>query len=111
MTDRLQQAYLRACKYFERPPEVTLSWAESLHWSDGDECWAMWQKFNGAHFVAVHRPLVRAPMYVLEYLLMHELLHIVLPPRGKCAHHRAFCTAEYMCPVTARARAWLDRRA
>lgn len=56
----------------------------------------------------------KVPMFVLDYVLYHELLHIIHPPKigstGKRnIHHKAFRLAEAKFPRKAEAEGWLTK--
>ena len=60
-------------------------------------------------FVGLHPRLMRAPKYVLRYLIFHEVLHLALPPHKGVCHHKAFRVAEKLCPDYTRANNWLEK--
>lgn len=60
-------------------------------------------------FVGLHPCLVKAPKYVLRYLIFHEVLHLALPPHGRNCHHKAFRVAERLHPDYVRANRWLEK--
>ncbi len=102
-------------RHFDRLPPVHVAWVEPgkarpEYWCAADD-WGCHVRENGAHFIGLAPELKRAPRYVVRYMLAHELLHIALPPRGRCAHHRAFRIAERLWPDFERANAWLDSHA
>ena len=47
--------------------------------------------------------LVMAPAYVLEYLVVHEMVHLVVPDHSA----RFWLTVQSLCPESERARRWL----
>jgi len=55
----------------------------------------------------------RVPRYYIEYLIYHELLHLVVPPvtRGgrRCFHHPAFRRLERQFPQYREAREFQER--
>jgi hypothetical protein len=105
---RLEDAVL---EWFDHVPPVHVCWASPAELDrDGGKVWAAVEKREGVHFIAVRETLrFSAPSFVLDYLLAHEVLHVVLPPRGRCWHHRAFRIAERLLPNYHRANKWLER--
>jgi predicted metal-dependent hydrolase len=73
------------------------SWAECYYWP------------KPVRTIGIHERAKRAPAYVVRYLVMHELLHIALPPRKNVHHHRSFLVAERLLPCYDRACKWLER--
>lgn len=58
----------------------------------------------------------KVPEFVLDYVVYHELLHIVIPPRRgsgskRIVHPKEFKQAEARFPKQAEAEAWLSRLA
>jgi len=51
--------------------------------------------------------LVLAPGFVLQYLVMHEALHLVIPDHSA----KFWLTVQSRCPQTKRARQWLSSHA
>jgi hypothetical protein len=95
----------------EPKPEVHITWAPHTELADGEH-WAQWRKYSElGHWIGIWVGLQKAPAYVVRYLVAHEVLHVLLPPRKGCAHHRGFRVAERMVPQYARATAWLERHA
>lgn len=102
-------------KHFPGMPAVHVAWvvpakARPEYWCADDD-WGCHARVNGEHFIGLAPELARAPRYVVRYMIMHELLHIALPPRGRLAHHRAFRVAERLWPDYIRANRWLDAHA
>ena len=62
----------------------------------------------GEAFIGLHPKLKRAPRYVVFHVICHEILHVELPPRGRCWHHRAFRLAERLCRHFKRSEQWFD---
>jgi hypothetical protein len=102
---------------FEDPPKnVYVSWVDldAVHkdWFDENADWAActWDK-SEYKFIGLHPKLVRlrAPKYVLFYLIFHEVLHLVMPPHGLNSHHKFFRIAERLCPKYLQSNDWLVR--
>jgi hypothetical protein len=49
------------------------------------------------------------PLYVLRWLVGHEILHKLIPWQGRDFHPATFLAAEQSLPWTARAQAWLAK--
>jgi hypothetical protein len=61
---------------------------------------------NGHAFIGIHPKHKRAPRYVLEYLVFHEVLHIEFGVE----HSRLFNVAERLWPTYIKANDWLFRK-
>lgn len=71
---------------------------------------------HGAIIISKVLDDVKVPEFVLDYVVYHELLHIVIPPRrgrgGKrIVHSKEFKQAEARFPKQAEAERWLGRLA
>ena len=65
-----------------------------------------WGSCSPAGHISLNWRLVQAPPEVSDYVLLHELAHLVVP-----SHSRRFWrTLERMCPSYRDARAWLHAR-
>jgi hypothetical protein len=93
---------------FPAAPPIRISWAPRAEMADGQH-WAQWRKLSTTgHWIGIWDGLQTAPRYVLLYLVRHEVLHVLLPPRRGCAHHKYFRIAERMTHSYLRATKWLD---
>ena len=76
-----------------------------------DAFWAMCMrptKTCPSFVLGISTELLRAPAYVLRWLILHECLHAVIKPyRGRC-HPYHFRQAERSHPDYERANVWLD---
>jgi hypothetical protein len=112
----LQQYLSEVAARLERFPasRVTIGWVAPKAIARGCyNSWAMlaWPTENHDYVIAISIELLHAPKYVLRSLVLHECLHIVLPPRGKCQHHYAFRQAERSNQDFKRAWRWLQAAA
>lgn len=111
----LDQLLLEVLKQFEVVPKrVSVSWVDldavSPEAFDENKDWACcWYAETGISYVGIHPCLKGAPAYVLRYLIFHEVLHVVLPPVGRCAHHKAFRVAEHLHKDYTKANSWLEK--
>jgi hypothetical protein len=97
------------------PSNVQISWSppEGMTFHD-DDCWAKWVHTNpDTHWIGVHESLKCAPLYVVRYLVAHELLHAVFRPRrgARVLHTKPHVVAERLWPDYERANEWLRLRA
>lgn len=107
----LEACVRRVSALFEGLPPTHVCWAteEEIKAHTGFVAWAAMMPGDVA-VVALRDDLrTRAPRYVIEYLLAHELLHVKLPKRGREWHHKAFRVADRLLPHFARANDWLQR--
>ena len=108
-------------RHFDRAPEVQVCWASAkqLRETVGTpfNTWGLAWRTSAGRFIGINLRLKCAPRYVLKYLIFHERLHTVSPPRVSVndlaekrtfKHHRAFRLAERVWPDYVRANAWLD---
>ena len=93
------------------PADVKICWALDAELDNGNH-WAQW-RWHGdhGHWIGVSARLQTAPYYVVEYIVLHELLHAIFPGRGKRPHSKAFCVAEHCWHTRARAERWLESHA
>jgi len=98
-------------------PDLPASRLPSVAWSDleRENAWALFALLDDV--ILVDRSLDRqsTPAFVIEYLLHHELLHLLHAPEEDGEqedwHSAAFDAKERAFPRAAEAEAWLDRRA
>lgn len=91
-------------------PEIHVSWASDEAdpaYFDRRWDWGCCTHILDVYMIGLSRDLQRAPRYVVKAVLWHEVLHVLLPKRGRCFHHKAFRVAEKMIPHYERAEAWL----
>jgi hypothetical protein len=97
------------------PKNIRITWADPHCLKVGArDAWAMWCKYvEDDHWIAVSSELQRAPAYVVRYLVAHEVLHAVFPPRrgSRVKHTKAHVVAERIWPDYVRANAWLEAHA
>jgi hypothetical protein len=74
------------------------------------EDWACCYGTKEGLFIGLAPSLSRAPLYVLRYLVAHEVLHLAIPPHRGKAHPRCFRVAERLIPGYLRACRWLESR-
>jgi predicted metal-dependent hydrolase len=91
-------------------PTIRVTWAEPGHQLGTDWAQCLLRPVGGERWIAISTRAKRAPLYVLTYLVLHEVLHIACPPRGRCKHHKAFRVAERLWPDYCRANRWLWAR-
>ena len=101
---------LRRLEHFRH--ECLIGWMAPEVLAEGERyaCWAECApptRSCPAHAIGISTMLRRAPRYVIRYLVLHEVLHIVLPPRGARFHHRAFRVAEQSSDLYLPATRWL----
>lgn len=62
--------------------------------------------------VVIHQALreMRCPQYVFNYLIHHELAHLLYPPVGGEVHPWNFCARERNAPHRLKAIAWLEKK-
>ena len=92
------------------PKDIRISWFPAGAFSDF--CWGMWHYHaDDGHWIGIHDSAKKAPRYVVEYLVGHEVLHATFPPRrgAKRLHSKAFLVADALLPGAAKAKMWLDR--
>lgn len=98
-------------------PAFPVARLPSVGWSDldGENAWALFALLEDVILVdrALDQP--STPAFVIDYLLLHELLHVLHAPdeggEQDDWHGAAFDREERAFPRAARAEAWLDRRA
>ncbi len=110
----LLASYLRVADTYELNPDPTplLSWSKTAsrrrfgHWDDDHGC------------IVISRALddPEVPEFVLDYVVYHEVLHILYPPQAGSGHRRrvhtrAFRRAESRFEQQAKAEEWLTRLA
>lgn len=110
----LPSVLLSVLQHFEHLPPIDIDWVDldevsGRDWTEGG-CWGCCIWRGGRRYIGVSPELRRAPLYVVRYLVFHEVLHVALPPKGRCVHHRAFRVAERLWPDFVRANDWLDAR-
>lgn len=104
---------LDVLKHFAPLPHVI-----HIDWVDLDEVdpldfdeqkdWACIKGRKDGMFIGLHPLLKRAPKYVVEYAVFHEVLHLAIPPHAGMAHPPAFGVAERLWPRYHKACEWLD---
>lgn len=108
----LTQVLAYVSRRFKGLPPVFISWVNLSEVDpsvfEAEHDWACCCVKDGQHFIGIHPRMRRAPVRVLRFLVFHELLHVALPPRGRCAHHKAFRVAERLWPDFELANKWLD---
>ena len=112
-TPDLDSLLLEVLKRFKGLPVVRVDWVDldevdPLLFAEEQDWACCFKTHDGAYCIGVHPRLRRAPLYVLRFLLFHEVLHVALPGHGKCVHHKAFRVAERLWPDYERANRWLD---
>ena len=94
------------------PSNVQISWApDETMTFEGSDTWAKWIHTNpDTHWIGIHERLKTAPLYVVRYLVAHELLHAVFRPRkgARVLHPRAHVVADRIWPDYERATKWLE---
>ena len=77
----------------------------SIRWVDNQELrWGSCTPVDGS--IRISSKLVAEPGWVLDYVIIHELAHLVVPGHGK-----GFWNLVDRCPRAERARGWLMARA
>jgi predicted metal-dependent hydrolase len=77
----------------------------SIRWVDNQELrWGSCTPVDGS--VRISSKLLAEPEWVLDYVIIHELAHLVVP-----GHGRSFWTLVDRYPRAERARGWLMARA
>ncbi len=110
----LLESYLRV----NLAMDLTLDHAPKLGWSKTRSRRRFGHQDPDHHCIIISRVLddPSVPDFVLDYVMYHELLHIVIPPtRGpggrRIVHSRAFKEAEARFPRQVDAERWLARLA
>jgi predicted Co/Zn/Cd cation transporter (cation efflux family) len=67
--------------------------------------WAAVTRVGRTRCIGLHPILKRAPRFVVEYIVFHEVLHIALETFG---HPRYFSVAERLWPTYRKSNAWLS---
>lgn len=90
-------------EFFQFTTGVKIMWAESVSFS-----------VAGRYIPEVRCVLINpaldypdVPYVVVEHLVHHELLHDLIPRKGRSAHHKTFREAERQYPHYQEAKAWL----
>ncbi len=109
----LQQYLSEVSSRLERFParRVTIGWvAPEAIAGVRYGSWAMlaWPTKKHEYVIGISTALRRAPKYVLRAIVLHECLHVVLPPRGKLQHHYALRQAERANADFIRSENWLQ---
>ena len=90
------------------PRNIQITWALDSELDNGHH-WAQWRRYpHDGHWIGLSCALQRAPTYVLEYIIGHEVLHAIFPYR-RCRHPKAHVVACYLLPHRAAAEKWLSR--
>jgi predicted metal-dependent hydrolase len=96
-------------------PPVAVSWVKPEVTDpvnfDAKGDWGSYVRRGRERYVGISPDLKRAPLYVVRYLVGHELLHDQIPSRGKQHHPRTFQVAERLLPDYSKAEAWLSSHA
>jgi predicted metal-dependent hydrolase len=95
--DLAARAALLADRY-DLPRPTRIRWAENQEWR-----WGSCTPVDGS--VRISSRLDREPLWVLDYVIMHELAHLVVP-----RHNAAFWALVERYPRTERARGYLIAR-
>jgi len=101
--------YVNACYFEGRFGSPTLAWA------DESPSRRLGFYFEPLDLMAANRVLdsPSVPRYVLEFVMYHELLHCVVPPRGtpsrRIYHSREFRERERAFSMYGDARRWLEK--
>ena len=66
-----------------------------------------WGNCSSRHNLSFNWRLVLAPRFVLQYLVMHEAVHLAIPDHSA----KFWLTVQSQCPQTERARQWLSSHA
>jgi len=105
----LDASLLRVRALFTCRQSIQIAWVDlddvDLRFFDEPIDFAAITYCEGQALIGLHPKLRRAPRYVVDYLIGHELLHIAL---GTFDHPRSFGVAERLLPHYARAVAWLE---
>ncbi len=98
-------------------PALPASKLPAVGWCDLDRenAWALFALLDDVILVDKALDRQSTPPYVIEYLLLHELLHLLHAPdeggEQEDWHGAAFDEEERAFPRAQEAEAWLDRRA
>jgi|ERR1039457_3435166 predicted metal-dependent hydrolase len=100
------------------PKGVVICWADDTQLGDANfEHWATCAsptRKRPVYVIAISRALLRAPKYVLRWLVLHECGHVRLPAwqkGGGGCHHYYFRQFERAHPDYIRANKWLEKAA
>jgi hypothetical protein len=97
-------------------PDLKVAVLPRVGWSPLDEhnAWALYALLDDAVLVDKSLDDPSTPMFVIEYLILHELLHMAFPPEESSEqdgwHTDAFERAIAAFPQAEEAEAWLDAR-
>jgi hypothetical protein len=94
---------------FESFPPLSIDWIDSDRLDEHFGCpvAAACHWFGDVRTIVISDVYRQAPLYVLRYLILHEALHVIHPPRGREAHHRVFRIAEQCSPDYLRGARWI----
>jgi predicted metal-dependent hydrolase len=62
-----------------------------------------WGNCSALQNLSFNWRLIMAPEFVAQYLITHEIVHLVVPDHSK----QFWLTVQSLCPETGRARQWL----
>lgn len=110
----LLESYLRVTMQMD----LDMPSAPRLSWSPSRSTRRFGHQDTDHDCIVISRALddLKVPEFVLDYVVYHELLHILIPPRRgsggrRMVHPKEFKQAEAQFPRRAEAEAWLGRLA